>query len=228
MLNQIGTLNESTLHTDLKWLYSESNEQLERKVGKYIVDIVRDDLLIEIQTTNFSKIRNKIEILLQSNKVKLVHPIIQDKWIVNLDTQLNKIIRRRLSPKHCSYIYIFEELIRIPKLISHPNFTIEIILVEIEEIRENSGKGSWKRKGWSIYDKKLLKVLESKKFNEPIDFLYFIPRNIVIPFTNLELAKSLKKPLSLAQKLSYCLKKMELLKTVGKIGNALLFDFNNI
>jgi hypothetical protein len=228
MLNQIGTLNETTLHTDLKWLYSESNDQLERKVGKYVVDIIRDDLMIEIQTTNFSVIRNKIEVLLQNNKVKLIHPIIQDKWIINIDTQLNKIVRRRLSPVHCSYINIFEELIRIPKLISHPNFTIEIILVQIEEIRKKSSKASWRRNGWSIYDKKLLKVVESKKFNEPIDFLYFIPKNIETPFTNVKLAKSLKQPISLAQKISYCLRKMKMLKTVGKIGNNLLFDFYNL
>ncbi len=226
MLYQIGTLNETTLHTDLKWLYSESNDQLEKKVGKYIVDIVRDDLLIEIQTTNFSKIRNKIENLLQKNKVKLVHPIIQDKWIVNFDTQLNKIIRRRLSPIHSSYIDIFKELIRIPKMISHPDFAIEIVLVQIEEIRSKSDSGSWKTSGWRIHDKKLLRVIESKKFNNPIDFLHFIPKNIGIPFSNKELAEKLKKPLRLAQKLSYCLRKMDMLKIVGKNGNALLFEFN--
>ncbi|MFX0024339.1 MAG: hypothetical protein ACFE9S_18620 [Candidatus Hermodarchaeota archaeon] len=226
MVNQIGKLNETTFHTDLIWLYSESNDQLEKKVGNYIVDIVRDDLLIEIQTKNFSNIRSKIETLMQKNKVKLVHPIIQDKWIINLDTQLNKIIRRRLSPLHCSYINVFEELIRIPKMISHPNFSIEILLVQIEEIREKSDRGSWRRKGWTIYDKKLFRVIESKKFHNPIDFLYFIPRNISIPFTNKELAEKLKKPLRLAQKVSYCLRKMDMLKIVGKNGNALLFDFN--
>ncbi len=226
MLNQIGTLNENTLHTDLKWHYSESNEQLEKRVGKYIVDVVREDLLIEIQTTNFSKIKNKIEVLLRENKVKLVHPIIQDKWIVNFDSHFNKIIRRRLSPLHCSYINVFEELIRIPRMISHPNFSIEIILVQIEEIREKSARGSWRRNGWSIYDKKLLNIIESKKFHNPTDFLYFIPRNIGLPFTNKELAEKLEKPLRLAQKVSYCLRKMEILKIVGKIGNALLFDFN--
>lgn len=171
MVNQIGTLNETTFHTDLKWLFSESNDQLEKKVGNYIVDIVRDDLLIEIQTKNFSKIRNKIENLIQKHKVKLVHPIIQDKWIVNLDTQLNKVIHRRKSPLHCSYINVFEELIRIPRMISHPNFSIEIVLVQIEEIREKSDRANWRRKGWMIYDKKLLRVIESKKFHNPIDFL---------------------------------------------------------
>ncbi|MFX1418105.1 MAG: hypothetical protein ACFE9N_04200 [Promethearchaeota archaeon] len=228
MINPVRTLNETTLHKDLKWLYSESNDQLERKIGNFIVDIVRHDYLIEIQTQNFSAIRKKLKILLQNNKVKLVHPIIQDKWIVKLDTQLNRIIGRRLSPVHCSYIDIFKELISIPNTISNPNFMIEIILVQVEEIREKSNMGSWRRKGWSIYDKKLLRVIESKKFNNPIDFLCFVPKKIKKPFTNLELAKFLNKSLSFARKVSYCLRKMEMLKTGGKIGNTLLFDFNKL
>ena len=75
---------------------------------------------------------------------------------------MNKDIGRRLSPLHCSYIDIYNELIRIPNMISHPNFMIEILLVQIEEIREKSDMGSWRRKGWKIYDKKLLRVIERK------------------------------------------------------------------
>jgi hypothetical protein len=217
--------NETTLHRDIKWLYSESNDQLERKIGNFIVDIVRDDYLIEIQTRNFSAIRKKLEILLQNYKVKLVHPIVQDKWIIKLDPHLNKI-RRRLSPIHGSYLNIFEELISIPKMISHPNFSIDLVLVQIEEIRENNGEGSWRRKGWSICDKKLLRLIERRKFNNPIDFLNFIPKNIKTPFTNIELAKLLNKPLSLARKVSFCLRKMEMLNTIGKNGNTLILDFN--
>jgi hypothetical protein len=225
MSNQIGSLNEFTFHNDLKWLYSESNDQLEQKVGNFVIDIVKDDLLIEIQTKNFSAIKIKLEFLLKNNQVKLVHPIVQDKWIINLDTQLNRVIRRRLSPIHNSYIDIFNELIRIPTMISHSNFIIELVLVQIEEFRKNDGMGSWRRKGWSVFDKKLLRVIGSKTFRNPIDFLHFIPTNLKTPFTNLELAKAIKKPLSLARKVSYCLRKMKMIKVVGKIRNTLLFDF---
>ena len=223
--NPIGTLNEKTLHADLKWLYSESRDQLEKQVGNYVIDIVRDDLLIEIQTINFSNIRKKLENLIQDNKVRLVHPIVRDKWISNIDNQLNTVGRRRLSPKHCSYIDIFEELIRIPHIISHPNFTVELLLVQIEEIREKNNQRSWRRKGWSIFDKKLVRIVERKQFENPNDFLCFIPKSLEPPFTNLELARSLKKPIRLVRKISYCLRKMGMLKVVGKKGNAYLFDF---
>ncbi len=109
-------------------------------------------------------------------------------------------------------------------MISHPNFTIEILLVQIEEIREKNNNSSWRRKDWSIYDKKLVRIIERKQFKNPNDFLCFIPKTLKTPFTNLELAQSYKKPVRLIRKVSYCLRKMGMLKVVGKRGNAYLFD----
>ncbi len=221
----IGTLRESSLHADLKLWYKESEDQLEVPVENFIIDIVRNNLLIEIQTNNFSTIKRKLERLIENHKVLLIHPIVKDKWIINIDIQSNKTIRKRLSPIHCSYLDIFDELIRIPNLISNPNFTIELPLVQIEEFRRNDGKGSWRRKGWSIYDRKLVKVIEKKVFHTPIDFLMLKPTTLKTPFTNAELAYSIEKPLKLAQKMSYCLRKMGILKVIGKKGNFLLNGF---
>jgi len=223
--NHIGTLQESSLHATLKIWYSKPGDKLEEPFDNYLIDIVRDDLLIEIQTKNFSAIKKKIANLIQHHKMCLVHPISQDKWITNIDAQSNKIIRRRLSPLHRSYIDIFDELIRIPDMVSNPNLIIEIFLVQTEEIRKNDGKGSWRRRGWSICDQRLIGVLGKKEFNSPNDFLDFIPKSLGAPFTNFELAKSLNKPLRLARKMSYCLRKMGILKVIGKKGKYLLYGF---
>jgi len=223
--HSIGTLHESSLHAALKLWYKESEDQLEASVENFIVDIVRDDLLIEIQTKNFSIIKRKLIKLIDNHKILLIHPIVKDKWIINVDTHSNRSISKRLSPRHNSYVDIFEELIRIPELISNPNFTIELPLVQIEEYRKNDGKGSWRRKGWSIYDRKLVSVLEKKVFYTPIDFLMLKPSSLKTPFTNTELAYSLKKPLRLAQKMSYCLRKMGIIKVIGKKGRFLLYGF---
>ena len=224
-LNNIGTLNESSLHSALKLWYKNPEDHLEVPIENFVIDIVRDDLLIEIQTRNFSTIRKKLETLLKNHRVLLVHPIVKDKWIINVNHQSNEIIRKRLSPTHRSYLDIFEELIRIPDLIANPNFTIELPLVQIEEVRINDGKGSWRRKGWSIYDRRLVNVVERKVFCSPIDFLMLKPTTLKTPFTNAELAHSLEKSLRLAQKMSYCLSKMGIIKVVGKSGRSLLFDY---
>lgn len=224
-LTKIGTLNESSLHSTLKLWYKKPEDQLEVPIENFIIDIVRDDLLIEIQTRNFSTIKKKLEMLLENYRVLLIHPIVKDKWIINVDYDSNIITHKRLSPTHHSYLDIFEELVRIPDIISNRNLTIELLLVQIEEFRVNDGKGSWRRKGWRIQDRRLVNVLERKVFISPIDFLMLKPSNLKPPFTNAELANSLEKPLRLAQKMSYCLRKMGIIKVVGKRGRNFLFDY---
>ena len=73
--------------------------------------------------------------------------------------------------------------------------------------------------------RKLVKILEQKTFYTPMDFLMLKPTSLKTPFTNMELAYSLKKPLNLARKMTYCLRKMGLIQIVGKNGNSLIFDY---
>ena len=222
----IGTLRESSLHATLKQIYKEPGDKIEKSVDKYVIDIVRDNLLIEIQTQNFSTIRKKLENLVQNYRVLLIYPIIQDKWIINLDSTSKDILRKRLSPAHGSFINIFRELIYISDLISNPNLSIEVLLIQAEEIRINDGLGSWKRKGWSIHDRKLLRILDHKIFSSPKQFLDFIPDKLKIPFSNQNLANSLKVSIKLARMMTYSLRKMNLLKVDGKVGKAYLFNFH--
>jgi len=225
MSNSIGTLRESSFHNALKYWYKEPGDKIEEPIDNYIIDIVRGNLLIEIQTGNFSSIRKKLEKLTESYEVRLVYPIVRDKLIVKMDVGGNKVISMRNSPIHGTYYDIFEELIRIPHLVPKWNFSIEVMLLQIEEIRKNDNKGSWRRKDMSIYNRKLVKVLERKQFFTPIDFLMLKPNSLRTPYTNIELAHSLNKPLRLAQKMSYCLRKMEIVKIAGKKGRSFLFDF---
>lgn len=221
---RIGTLRESSLHMALKEWYSEPGDKLEVPLDGYIIDILRGNLLIEIQTKNFSAIKKKLENLIKSHKVRLVYPISQDKWIVCQDRTGTNVIRRRLSPKHGSYENLFEELIRIPEFVSNINFSLEVLLIEEEEIRRNDGMGSWKRKGLSIIDHKLLKVREKRSFCNRIDYLSFLPKKLKYPFTNSDLANALQNPLQIVQKMTYCLRKMRVLQVIGKKGRSYLYD----
>ncbi|MHA2034914.1 MAG: hypothetical protein ACW972_12205 [Promethearchaeota archaeon] len=225
MSNSIGTLRESSFHSALKHWYKEPGDRIEERIDNYIIDIVRGNLLIEIQTANFSSIRKKLEKLTESYEVRLVYPIVRDKLIIKTDVGGNKVISTRNSPLHGTYYDIFNELIRIPHLVPKWNFSIEIMLIQIEEIRKNNNIGNRNRKHWGIYDRKLMNVLERKLFYTPIDFLMLKPTSLKTPFTNVELAHSLEKSVRLARKMSYCLRKMGILKVIGKQGNAFLHSF---
>ena len=225
LLSQNSKSSESSLHLQLKELYHQPGDKIEFHVDRFFIDIARKDFLIEIQTKNFSAIKEKLKTLVKTHKVLLVHPIIQDKWILKIDLNSKKIIKKSLSPKHCNYFNIFEELIRIPCLISNPNLMIEALIIQADEIWVNDNKGSWRRKGWSIKDRTLVNVLEQKIFSNPNHFLSLIPNNIETPFTNNDLSLSLNISLKLARMMTYCLRKMNLITIAKKRNRSYLFDF---
>ena len=220
----ININNEKSLHSSIKQWYAMPGDRLEVKVDKYIIDLVREDSLIEIQTRNFSAIGNKLRALVKYNKVRLVHPIAIEKYIVIIDGEADKVINRRKSPKKGKLVDLFDELIRIPDLIDEENFILEILMTKEEEIRCKDGKGSWRRKGISIVDRKLLEVVEKVTFKESKDFLRFLPEDLQRSFTNKDLAKTLKVTVFKARKITYCLRKMKIIKEVGKLRNELIFE----
>lgn len=216
--------SESFLHLQLKDFYHQPGDKIEYHLNKFIIDIVRKNFLIEIQTKNFSAIKKKLETLIKSYKVLLVYPILQDKWILKVDINSKKLIKRTLSPKHCNFYNIFEELVRIPHLISEPNLMIEVLIIQAEEMWVNDTKGSWRRRGWSIKDRRLINILDQKLFSNPNHFLSLLPSDLETPFTNSDLSNALNRSQRLASMMTYCLRKMNLIKIVGNKNRSNLFD----
>ncbi|MEM2660185.1 MAG: hypothetical protein QXS74_02500 [Nitrososphaeria archaeon] len=223
MNNISRSKRESSLHFAIKNCYSIEGDKLEEWVDGFIVDIVRGDLLIKIQTSNFSMIKTKLSNLLNGHKVRLVYPIPKIKWIVYKSMCSGKIYRKRKSPKKGNLYDLFNELIKILNLLSHKNLSIEVLMVEMEEIRCNDGKGSWRRKGISIKDRKLVRIFEKIVFENKSDFLKVLPENLSDPFTNRNLAKVLKISVNQSRKITYVLRKIGVLAYVGKNGNQMLF-----
>jgi hypothetical protein len=213
--NGIGGLNETSLHFDLKHWYSRPGDCLEVQVEGYVVDIVRGDLLIEIQTRNFAKLKDKLHRLADAHPVRLVHPIAAEKWITRLAEDGETRLSRRKSPKRGRLEHVFSELIRMPHLMSHPNFSLEVLLIREEEIQVEDGRGSWRRKGRSIADRRLLEVLSSQVFTMPEDFLILLPAELPEVFTTRDLARSSGHPRRIAQKMAYCLSRMGAIQPVG-------------
>jgi hypothetical protein len=224
-MNNIGTLKEKSLHAQIKEWYRSDGDRVEVPVERYIVDIVRNDLLIEIQTGNFSAIIDKYSRLLQSHRIRLIYPIIYKKIIKTYDEKGN-VISERKSPKKGRAEDLFDELIRIPVLLRNDNFEIEILSVEVDEIRCRDGKGSWRRKGISIIDRNLVKVIEQELFRSPSDLRRFIPADLPEPFGNKELAAAIPLNVRKARKITYTLSRMGSLEVAEKRGNELLYTRN--
>jgi hypothetical protein len=216
-------MNEHSLHAEIKNWYSVPGDHLETKVDGFIIDIVRGSLLIEVQTRNFFAIKEKLISLLDNHRVRLIHPIPERKHLVQIDTS-GEIIRRRKSPRKGKLVDLFSELVSIPTFIRKDNFAIEVLMIEEEETRCNDGKGSWRRRGMSIRDKRLLGVTERVLFRNAEDFLRFVPADLCGWFTNKKLARKSGISIALARKITYCLRKMGAIIEIGKNGKELKFQ----
>lgn len=219
----INTFNEKPLHAALKAWYAQPGDQLEVPIDGFIIDIVRGELLVEIQTANFSALKRKLTQLLKTHRVRLVHPIAQEKWLVKQPAAGDGPITRRKSPKRGAAVDIFTELVSLPHLLPHPNFSLDVLLIQEEEVRSHQPGRAWRRRGWITEERRLVGIVSRHHFATPADLGELLPADLPEPFTTADLARTLSKPRRLAQQMAYCLRKMEVIAQVGKQGNAIRY-----
>jgi hypothetical protein len=221
----IGTLRETELHAALKRYYARPQDQLEVPIDGYIADIVRNDgEIVEIQTHNFSALKRKLGHLVEQHRIRLIYPIAQSRWITRVTADRKTVLGRRKSPRHGALEDVFVELVSLPELMAHPNFTLEIVLIHEDEIRcRRSGRRRRRGSEWRVCNRRLLQVVGSISFVTPADFRSFIPADLTAPFTSHEVAIALQRPDYVAHKITYCLRKMGTLEVVGKRRRAWLY-----
>ena len=222
-MSGIGLLNEKPLHASLKQWYARPGDRFEVPVDGFVIDIVRDSLLIEIQTRNFASIHSKLSRLTRSYEVRLVYPVVQEKWIVRQAIGKRGTVVRRKSPKRGRLEDLFRELVSIPRLLANPNFSFEVLTIREEEVRRYDGRRRrWRRKGWVLEGRRLLEVVDRRLFVKPADWLAFVPEGLQ-SFTTKDVAEIAATDRDLAQKVAYCLRHARMIEVIGRQGRANLY-----
>jgi hypothetical protein len=216
----IGTLNEKPLHAALKAWYSEEGDRFEVPIDGFVADIVREDLVIEIQTGSASGLTRKLTHLIRKHRVRLVLPFAVRKTIVRIDSE-GHAERSRRSPKKGTAIDAFRELVSLRGILGDSNFSVDVALIHEEEVRRP--RVTRRRRDWSVHERRLIEVYDSLSFHHPMDYLATIPADLAEPFTTAQLASSIVQPRWMAQKIAYVLREMGVLSVVGKAGNAFLY-----
>jgi hypothetical protein len=217
---------ETSLHRQLKQLYARGSAVQESRIGDFRIDVVRPGQLVEIQHGSLAAIRRKVELLLPAHRVLVVKPIVVRKHLVRCATKDGPELGRRLSPKRGDLLSLFDELVHFTSVFPHPNLRVEAALVEIEEWRY-TGHGRrrrWRRDDFQIADQKLVRVHGVEHFQAARDLLRLIPPGFDGPFHTGDLSDRLGIRRSAAQRITYCLRHCGAVRTVGKIGNALLYE----
>jgi len=220
---------ETSLHRQLKEMYAGCDAQLEVPVDGYRIDAVCDEQLIEIQLGSLAAIRDKIARLLKRHQVLVVKPIVARKRLVKQDKKGGKVLSRRLSPKRGNLIDVFDELIYFTQVFPHENLILDIVLVEVEELRY-PGHGRRRRRranDFRVEDQRLLEVHQTQRLRSAADLVNLVPGSLPTPFHTGDLAKSLNIKRHIAQRIAYCYREMNITQQVGKQGNAILYQFND-
>ena len=149
-------MREGPLHAAVKALLAEPGDRLEVPVGRFVVDLVRaDGELVEVQTGGFGALGNKLDALLDEHRIRVVHPVAAERRIVRVDEH-GEVIGARRSPKRSTAVAVFDKLVAFPSLLTHPNLTIEVLLLREDHVRRpqpttirsrtrDPGSGGWSR-----------------------------------------------------------------------------------
>jgi hypothetical protein len=217
---------ETSLHRQLKQRYAEGGGLTEQRLGRYRIDVVRGQQLVEIQLSSLSSIRDKIRALLKRHDVLVVKPIIVRKHLVKRKHQGGEIVSRRRSPKQRTLLDIFEELVHFTRVFPHKHLTLEVLLVEIEEHRY-PGHGRRRRyrdDDHEVEDQHLLEVHGVHEFRTANDLCRLLPSALPKQFHTGHIAEGLSVERWVAQRMAYCLRNTGALKQVGKLGGAWLYE----
>ncbi|MEW4527006.1 hypothetical protein [Maioricimonas sp. JC845] len=219
---------ETSLHQQLKQLYADEHDRREVSVDGYRIDAVVGEQLIEIQSASLGALREKVRTLLDSHDVLVVKPLAARKLLVKRARRGGKVQSRRRSPLKENIYNVFYDLVHFVDVFPHPRLTLHVLLTEQEEHRIPARKRRWKSKDYRVEDRRLVSVLETHEFREAEDLAALIPPDLPQPFTTEHLATATDQPRWMAQKIAYCLRKTGAATMVGKTGNALLYELQDV
>lgn len=219
---------ETSLHRQLKALYSDDASQVEVVVDGFRIDVACDDRLVEIQCASLAAIRDKIRRLLRNDhRVWLVKPLAARKYLVKRSRKRGKIVSARYSPLRESYYDLFLELVHFTGVFPHPQLTLEVLLTEQEEHRLPARRWPRTRRSYRVEDRRLREIQERRVFETAEDLAALLPAELPLEFTTADIAAGTGIPRWLAQKMAYCLRRCGAIHEQGRSGNARIYVRHN-
>jgi hypothetical protein len=209
----------------LKRHYAGTAARTEVVVDRYRIDAVVGRRLIEIQHGSLAAIRTKIARLVERHSVLVVKPIVASKQLIKHAAEGGPVVSRRASPKRGKLLDIFDELVYFTRVFPHPRLTLEIVLVEIEELRHpgHGRRRRWRRDDHVVADQRLVTIGDSIRLRTSRDLLKLLPASLPQKFHTGHLSDHLAVNRTVAQRVAYCLREMNAVETIGKQHNAMLY-----
>lgn len=224
----IGTLSEKTVHAVLKNAYAPDEDMHEIPIENFVADIYTGEEIIEIQTRQFNKMRNKLSVFLPLYPVTIVYPIPYRKWLIWIDEETGELSPKRKSPVTGNVYSAFIELYKIKQFLNDKNLRLQLVLLDMEEYRLLNGWSRDKKKGSCRYDRIPVELIEEVSIERVEDYMRFVPYELVEKFTVKDFAKAAKIPARLAQTVVHILHYVGVIERIGKLGNSYLYQVKEL
>jgi hypothetical protein len=213
----IGVLREGSLHAAVKAMLAAPGDQVEVPVGRFVIDVVRaDGELVEVQTGGFGPLGAKLDALLDQHRFRIVHPIALERRIVRVDEE-GEVVSIRRSGKRGAVVEVFDKLTAFPSLLTHPNLTIEVLLLAEDHLRA-ARPVTVRRRTRDPGERRLRDVLGRVELRGVDDVVGALPSLPAQPFSTRELAAVLGCSMLLAQRTAYCLRAVNIIEAAGERG----------
>lgn len=219
----IGTLGEKTLHAVLKHYFDPCEDHHEIRVGSYVADIRNEKGIFEIQTRGFDRLRGKLDAFLPEGPVTVIYPVPAVKWLSWLEEDGTSSPKRK-SPKRGCAAEILLELYKLKPWLGREGLRFCVLLLELEEYRLKNGWSEDGKRGSTRYERLPVDLLEEVWLCSPGDYFALIPETLPEEFTVKDYAKALRFSPKRASTSVNVLFSLGVLKRVGKIGNAYLYQ----
>lgn len=224
----IGTLSEKSIHSVIKNHLEPNKEFQEINVGRFIADIKQHDRIYEIQTQNFKKLTPKIEYYLKNGiNITVVYPVIKERYINWIDVNSHNILERRKS-SHKDHIQdIFKELYWVYEYLKDDKFSIDLIIIDVEEYKYLDGYGHNNKKHATKIDKIPSSIKETIHLKLINDMKIFIP-NVLQDreWTALEYKKTIKSNNKYIGSGLKIMRELGIIDIVRKEGNKFIYKIH--
>lgn len=216
-MSGIGVLREGPLHAAVKAMLAAPGDRVEVPVGRFVIDVVRaDGELVEVQTGGFGPLGAKLDALLDQHRFRIVHPIALERRIVRVDEE-GEVVSVRRSTKRGAMVEVFDKLTAFPSLLTHPNLTVEVLLLGEDHVRA-ARPTTVRRRTRDPGERRLRDVRSCVELRGVDDIVRALPSLPTELFSTRELAAVLGCSMLLAQRTAYCLRAVNIIETAGKRG----------
>lgn len=188
--DSIGRLQEKRLHATLKyWLDTdETHHEIPLPCGA-VADIFDGERVIEIQNGNFSPFRIKLCRLLEEYPVTVIYPLPRKKTIYWTDPATGDISKGTHSTKIGTFTDAAPELLFIAKQLFHPNLTVKLQLLDMDEYKLQDGWGNDGKRGAHRLERVPTARGECLEIRTKADLKRCLPAKLPLQFTSADFQK---------------------------------------